>query len=174
MIWFSATAQPKYEMVTNVVNPVTITIPKGSLLGNAKDISYKGTNTMSLKVILYFPLSYGMRHNDSFSVSINNFPYTPKLFDLYTWPDNYYNSIHTVPGFTCALSEYMLLKSTLTLQVYPYYRPTTNYDAMGVAHIKPVFNSTFSYTPITNVIQRVSINNHLIYESPVNSNSNPH
>jgi hypothetical protein len=113
--------------VTTSKEWVSITIPTGTGLLNANQISFRGT-VHPIDISLAFRVASPVRRNDYETVVIHNFPYDPKYF---------YNVSPTRRVSFDASFPLIQTRLPLTLRVFPLSHPTTNWNALGEMKIIP-------------------------------------
>ncbi len=113
--------------VTTSEEWVSITIPTGTGLLNANQISFTGT-VHPIDINLALRVASAVRRNDYETVVIHNFPYDPKYF---------YNVSPAHRSPFQASFPLIQTRLPLTLRVFPLSHPTTNWNALGEMKITP-------------------------------------
>jgi hypothetical protein len=122
---------------------ISVTIPAGAALFNAKDIHYNPDAPKPCELVLQIPAIYNS--SQPVKMDIRNFPYSPSYFQSGDWQIGYKwdMSYGAKEKNKSVIEKGLVTKEPITLRLFPLSLAKTNFNAMGgkvVFPARPIFD----------------------------------
>ena len=121
---------------------ISVTIPAGAALENAREIHYNPDAPRPRKLILQIPAIYNSIQ--PVKMEIRNFPYSPSYFQSGDWQIGYKRdtSYGAKDKNKSVIEKGLVTKEPITLGLFPLSPARTNFNAVGAILVpaRPIFD----------------------------------